>query len=231
MWWEINELMGDYAEDYVYLPPLKGPDGTCAVTLKSCGGIGSGNLSITSACQSPANLLKFYDQWYTGENVMQLEYGPIDVFYTAKGDDGMWISITDEEAQAKYGKSSGELKGVHEVYGPKLILSEYYSNVWHMEQRAYERLEDLVNFWFKYVPDMAVYPGDCIFTSDELETLDQYKADFETQVAEQEALWLKNGGPSDAEWDAYIDFLNNSCGMSKILEVYQNAYNRYAAVK
>lgn len=229
VWWEINELMGNYASDYVYLPPLTGPDGTCAVTLKSCGGIGSGNLSITSACKSPANLLKFYDQWYTGENVMQLEYGPIGVFYTGKGDDGMWISITDEEAQAQFGKSAGELKGVYEVYGPKLILSEYYSNVWHMEQRAYERLEDLVNFWFKYVPDMSVYPGDCIFTGEELETLDMYKADFETQVAEQEALWLKNGGPTDAEWDAYIDFLNNSCGMSQILEVYQNAYNRYVA--
>lgn len=30
-WWEINEMMASHAEDYVYLPPLKGPDGTCTV--------------------------------------------------------------------------------------------------------------------------------------------------------------------------------------------------------
>lgn len=231
VWWEINELMGPYAEDYVYLPPLKGPEGDCAVTLKSGGGISSGNLSITSACKTPANLLKFYDQWYTGENVMQLEYGPIDVFYTGKGDDGMWISITDEEAQEKYGKSAGELKGVYEVYGPKLILSEYYSNVWHMEDRAYQRLLDLENFWFNYVPDKSLYPGDCVFTSEELEIIDMYKADFETQVAEQEALWLKNGGPTDEEWESYKQFLSDSCGMDQLLKVYQDAYNRYVAAQ
>ena len=77
-WWEINELMADNAADYVYLPPLKGPDGACTVTIKSAGSaVNSGHLSITKACKSPINLLKFYDQWYTGENVMQLQYGPI----------------------------------------------------------------------------------------------------------------------------------------------------------
>ena len=35
VWWEINELMGDYAKDYVYLPPLEGPNGECNITLKS----------------------------------------------------------------------------------------------------------------------------------------------------------------------------------------------------
>ena len=230
VWWEIPELMGSYASDYVYLPPLTGPDGDCNITLKSGGGIGSGNLSITSKCGNPAALLKFYDQWYTGETVMQLEYGPIDVFYTGKGDDGMWISITDEEAQEKYGKSAGELKGVHEVYGPKLILSEYYSNVWHMEARAMERLMDIQNFWFNYVDEKVVYPGDIVFTADELEIIDMYKADFDAQVKEQEALWLKNGGPTDAEWEAYKQFLADSCGMNALLEVYQTAYNRYAAI-
>ncbi len=231
VWWEINELMGPYAKDYVYLPPLTGPEGDCGITLKSCGGVSSGDLSITSACESPANLLKFYDQWFTGESVMQLAYGPIDVFYTGKDENGKWISITDEEAQSKFGMSSGELKAVNQVYGPKLILSEHYANVWNMEARAMERLEDLVNFWFNYVPDMSVYPGDCVFTGEELEIIDMYKADFETQVAEQEALWLKNGGPTDEEWEAYKQFLSDSCGMDELLKVYQDAYNRYVAAQ
>ena len=126
-WWYIDELMGDYAKDYVFLPVLSGPDGTKNVTVRTGGGTNSGQLSITSICQSPINLLKFFDQWYTGENVMQLQYGPIGVYFTEQDENGVWLSITDEDAQAQFGKSAGELKGEYEVAGPKLILSEYYS--------------------------------------------------------------------------------------------------------
>jgi putative aldouronate transport system substrate-binding protein len=47
-------------------------------------------------------------------------------------------------------------------------------------------------------------------------------------VAEQEALWLKNGGPTDEEWETYKKNLV-SFGMDKLLEVYTSAYQRYEA--
>lgn len=232
-WWEINEMMGEHAADYVYLPPLKGPDGKCTVYIKSAGSaVNSGQLSITRDCKSPANLLKFYDQWYTGENVMQLQYGPIGVYFNEEKDDqGMYVSITDEEARAKYNKSAGELKSTYEVAGPKLILSEYYTNVFHMEDRAMQRLEDLQNFWFKYVDDFTYYPVDCVFTKEELDDLDLYRPDFESHVREQEALWLRDGGPTDAEWEAYKQDLVDTYGMNQLLEVYQNAYARYSSAE
>lgn len=232
-WWEINEMMGEHAADYVYLPPLKGPDGKCTVYIKSAGSaVNSGQLSITKDCKSPANLLKFYDQWYTGENVMQLQYGPIGVYFNEEKDaQGMYVSITDEEARAKYNKSAGELKSTYEVAGPKLILSEYYTNVFHMEDRAMQRLEDLQNFWFKYVDDFTYYPVDCVFTKEELDDLDLYRPDFESHVRKQEALWLRDGGPTDAEWEAYKQDLVDTYGMNQLLEVYQNAYARYSSAE
>ncbi len=226
-WWYIEEVMGEYAKDYVFLPILDGPDGSHNVTVRTGGGTNSGNLSITKACKSPANLLKFYDQWYNGETVMQLQYGPIDVYFTKKDENGVWQSITDEEARQKYNKGAGELKGLYEVYGPKLILSEYYSTTFKMEDRAIERLTDLNNYWMPYVNSSITYPVDCVFTKDELDIIDQYKADFESTVAEQEGLWLKNGGPTDSEWDSYVSTLKRSCGMDELLKVYQEAYNRY----
>lgn len=226
-WWYIDELMGEYADDYVFLPILDGPDGTHNVTVRSGGATNSGNLSITSACESPVNLLKFFDQWYDPENVMQLQYGPIGTYFTEQDENGVWKSITDEESQAKFGKSAGELKGEYEVYGPKLILSDYYNSVFELEIRAQERLTDLNDFWMPYVENTESYPIDCVFTEDELDTIDMYKTDFENTVSEQEGLWLKDGGPSDEEWEAYIDTLTNSCGMEELLKVYQDAYDRY----
>ncbi|MCD8050895.1 MAG: extracellular solute-binding protein [Clostridiales bacterium] len=227
-WWYIEELMGDYADDYVFLPILEGPDGTYNVTLRDGGGTNSGNLSITCDCESPAALLKFFDSWYDGETVMQLQYGAIGTYFLEQDEDGKWISITDEESQELYGKSAGELKSTLEVAGPKLILSEYYDEYFYMEDRAIERLTDLSEYWMSYVTDTTTYPIDCVFTADELDIIDRYKTDFQDTVAEQEGLWLKNGGPTDEEWEAYVANLSATCGMDELLECYQNAYDRYA---
>lgn len=231
-WWYIQEIAGEYADDFVFLPPLKGPEGTkyentCNVNLRSGPGVTSGNLNITSACGNPALLLKYFDQWYDGEVVMQLQYGPIGVYFTEKDSNGVWQVITEDEAQAQYGKSSGELKGLYEVYGPRLILADYYNKVFYMEDRATERLEDLTNEWMPYVKSTVAYPNDINFTSEELEVISRYKADFVSQVAEYEGTWLKNGGPTDDEWNAYLRMLEDSCGMSRLLQVYQDAYTRY----
>ncbi len=226
-WWYIEELMGDYADDYVFLPVLDGPEGTHNVTVRTGGASSSGNLSITSACKSPANLLKFFDQWYDPEHVMQLQYGPIGTYFTGQDENGIWQSISDAEAKEKFGKSAGELKGEYEVYGPKLILSDYYSTTFKMEDRAIERLEDLYHFWMPYVDNTASYPIDCVYTEDELDVIDRYKTDFENTVSEQEGLWLKEGGPTDAEWESYLTRLTEKCGMNQLLEVYQAAYDRY----
>ena len=226
-WWYIEELMGDYADDYVFLPVLDGPDGTHNVTVRTGGATSSGNLSITSACKSPANLLKFFDQWYAPENVMQLQYGPIGTYFVDKDENGIWNSISDEDAKKKFGKSAGELKGEYEVYGPKLILSDYYSNTFKMEDRAIERLTDLYDFWMPYVNSTVTYPVDCVYTEDELDIIDRYKTDFENTVSEQEGLWIKEGGPTDAEWQSYVKKLNEKCGMQDLLKVYQDAYDRY----
>ena len=226
-WWYIEELMGEYAKDYVFLPVLEGPDGTYNVTVRTGGAINSGNLSITSVCKNPAALLRFFDQWYVPENVMQLQYGPIGVFFTGKDDKDVWLSITEEESREKYNKSAGELKSEHEVHGPKLILSDYYRTTFKMEDRAVERLTDLNEYWMPFVKDPTTYPIDCVFTEEELNIIDRYRADFESTVAEQEGLWLKEGGPTDAEWNTYLETLKNNCGLEKLQEVYQNAYNRY----
>lgn len=230
-WWYIEEVMGDKASDYVFLPILDGPDGTHHVTVRTGGAVNSGNLNITSACESPENLLKFFDLWYDGETVMQLQYGPKGVYFTEQDEKGMWKSITDEEARAKYGKSAGELKGNYEVYGPKLILSKYYNENFYMEDRAITRLNDLYNYWKPFVTSTVTYPIDCVYTQKELDVIDRYKADFESAVAEQEALWIKNGGPTDAEWENYVKMLTKSCGMEKLLDVYQSAYDRYVAAE
>ncbi len=235
-WWEINEIAGEHAKDFVFLPPMYGPVGTPYentrnLTIRSGPGVTSGNLNVTAACGNPEGLLKYFDQWYDPEIVMQLQYGPIGVYFTEKDDKGVWQVITDDAAREKFGKSAGELKGQYEVFGPRLILAEYYNTVFYMEDRATERLHDIEEQWMPYVEAPVSYPNDVTFTAEELEVISRYKADFTSQVAEYEGTWLKNGGPTDEEWNAYLTMLEDNCGMSRLLAVYQDAYTRYLASK
>ena len=231
-WWEIKEIAGDYTDDFVFLPPMYGPAGTeyantRNLTIRSGPGVTSGNLNITAACGNPELLCKYFDQWYDPEVVMQLQYGPIGIYFTEKDANGVWQVITDDEAKAQFGKSAGELKAQYEVYGPRLILAEYYNSVFYMEDRATQRLHDIEEQWMPYVEAAVAYPNDVTFTEEELEVISRYKADFVSQVAEYEGTWLKNGGPTDAEWDAYLKMLRDNCGMDRLLDVYQTAYTRY----
>ena len=231
-WWEINEIAGEHADDFVFLPPMYGPEGTeyantRNLTIRSGPGVTSGNLNVTAACGNPEGLLRYFDQWYDPETVMQLQYGPIGIYFTEKDEAGVWQVIDDESARARFGKSAGELKAQYEVFGPRLILPEYYNSVFYMEDRATQRLHDIEEQWMPYVESPVSYPNDVTFTSEELEVISRYKADFTSQVAEYEGTWLKNGGPTDAEWDAYLQMLEDNCGMSRLLAVYQDAYTRY----
>lgn len=96
-----------------------------------------------------------------------------------------------------------------------------------MEDRAIERLTNLYDYWMPQVTDTSVYPVDCVFTTDELDTIDRYKPDFESMVSEQEGLWIRDGGPTDEEWEDYKQMLADTCGMNDLLKVYQDAYARY----
>lgn len=47
------------------------------------------------------------------------------------------------------------------------------------------------------------------------------------KVAEQEALWIRDGGPTDEEWEDYKTRLRETVGLEELLAVYQSAYDRY----
>ena len=60
---------------------------------------------------------------------------------------------------------------------------------------------------------------------------DWHKTDFETAVKEREGLWLRDGGPTDQEGEEYKEYLSKKCGMDDLIQVYQDAYDRYNAAE
>ena len=119
------------------------------------------------------------------------------------------------------------------------IMNVGFEKVWLLQTDLNKATSDVIAVYVyqqgieqaKYSYSTDFYPVDCVFTQSELDDLDLYKPDFENHVKEQEALWFRDGGPSDAEWEAYKQDLIDTYGMNQILEVYKNAYDRYAAAE
>lgn len=88
-----------------------------------------------------------------------------------------------------------------------------------------------VSTWWYIEELMGDYAKDYVFTGMEMETIDWHKTDFEQAVKEQEGLWLRDGGPTDEEWAEYKEYLSKKCGMDDLIQVYQDAYDRYSAAE
>ncbi len=119
------------------------------------------------------------------------------------------------------------------------IMNVGFEKVWLLQTDLNKATSDVIAVYVyqqgieqaKYSYSTDFYPVDCVFTQSELDDLDLYKPDFENHVKEQEALWFRDGGPSDEEWAAYKQDLIDTYGMEQILEIYKNAYERYAAAE
>lgn len=221
VWWEIPEVVGkDRAADYAYLPILKGPDGTYHVNLNEQNTTDHKTFSVTSACKNPELLLKWVDQMYEPLNSMQAIYGPIGVFFEKEPDaNGVYVNAAPPE-----GETEGELKAKNELLGPTEQLNEDYGKYYYMEDRAQQRLDDLKNFWFKYVDDTDYYPN-VVFSEDEINVINDKLSDIKSMTEERVAHWLVDGGIED-EWDGYLKDLD-SMGLQDVVGAWQSAYDRY----
>ena len=226
VWWEIPEVVGYDREDmYSYLLPLKSADGTCVVNLNETSTVSHGDFAVTSKCADPAKLLNWVDQLYDPINTMVASYGPIGQFFEAEPDEnGVYVNATPAE-----GTTEGEMKEIMCLYGPKAILSEMYGTVFYMEDRAQLRLNDLNDYWFAYVDDTTSYPS-VVFTEDETNTINDLISDINAYVDEMRGLWLTGKSDINADWDAYVEQLNNM-GLQEVISCWQAAYDRFVAAK
>ncbi len=220
-WWEIP-ITGDFADQYVYMPPLKGDDGAFAFDLAETGPFRRDNFAVTSECENPELLLKWIDQLYIPLYSMQKVYGPIGEFYNTEPDDtGIYRMRPLED-----GETAGELKGRLELFGPSAQLSDYYTEFWELEPRAQQRLDDIRDFWLPYITNKTAFPSPVSYTEEELETLD-LMTDIKSFCDEKFAGWVRNGG-ADQEWDAYVQQLENM-GVNDVVAAWQAAADRYNA--
>ena len=220
--WTHEANFGKWTDEYIEIPPIKGPDGK-AYTGGDANGVASlsrNEAMITTYCEHPEIAARWLDEFYTGEASIQNFWGPIGTVIE-KHDDGTYTLNDPPEgtsADSWYWDSS--LRD----FGPKYVSKDFESKI-KLSTNTGDGMKAEIS---KIADDTITLPyPNVMFTAEENEELPTLTTDIDKYVETTRAKWVTEGG-IDEEWDAYIEQLN-TMGLEQLVQIYTDAYERYTA--
>ena len=209
----------DRANDYALVPVLEGVDGKRIASQANNQEIARGAFAITNANKYPAATMRWADNLYDPIQSAQANWGPVGE--TLKKDaSGLLVQIP-----AAAGVSEGERRQMVAPSGPKANTAQNFKTVVAPEPRAAAR-QKIVNENYKPFAGNDGYPPVAL-SNEELQQISTIETDAASLVEQNVAKWIVSGG-TEQEWDGYVSQLQ-SVGVEKMVEVYQQAYDRYMA--
>ncbi|MBQ8162401.1 MAG: extracellular solute-binding protein [Clostridia bacterium] len=218
--WSYDAIFRRWKDEYAVIAPLAGPDGEKYQQgdLNGMYSIKSNQLSITTVCKCPEVVLRWADQFYTGEASIQNFWGGLGEV-TSRNDDGTYSLLNPPEgtsADAWYWDRS--LRD----FGPK------YSSLAFDEKIVLDPTEGdglKVAMDEQTAPFVKACFPELKYTAEEYNELAFLQADIDTYVDQMRAKWITSGG-IDEEWDAYVARLE-AMGLKDMNAIYETAYERY----
>ncbi|PNT99247.1 ABC transporter substrate-binding protein [Clostridium thermosuccinogenes] len=219
VWWETAEVVGpERQDDYVLLPPLKGPGGK-QTQLRHDQGAGARNaFAITKVNKYPEITMRWLNECYEPKLSAELNWGPIGKVFEERDGKLVWLPTPAGETAGEYRQKVCPSGG-----SPMTVLAEDFEYI-EMDPRARVRLDDIKNIYWPYVVNKEYYPS-VVFTQEELDVIQGIGEEIKKYTNEQRAKWLTSGGIEE-EWDAYVDQLNRM-GLNELLNAWQSALDRF----
>jgi len=223
--WDRANITGNN-EDYVPLPPLKGPDGQINVPRTNGYGFDRGRMVITSANQNLELTAKWIDKAYEPIQSVQNNWG---TYGDKKQQNIFELTSNGSLKHLPLGTTSPwDLRQKTNVDGPLAVLNEYYGTVTTKPDDAAWRLDILHKI---YVPAMkSTYNYPPVFLDkDSQDQITQLETVVKPYVERKKAEWILKGG-IESQWDDYVKTLDKD-GLAKILTIKQQAYDKYNSGK
>jgi putative aldouronate transport system substrate-binding protein len=214
-------------QDYVPVPPLKGPSGLQQSPMTPYGFGGTGAALITKDCKNPEAAYRLIDLMYSYEATMRSVYGRPG-FEWEESKEGA-ESITGEGSpryNVTVAWSEQEQKITWQQAAPTFRSTEFrlewqeFNPADPLERYLYQWSRDIYAPYGK--PEMEVPP--LVFTSDQSKELGTLNAALTAYSDQMYASFVTGQADVNKEWDKYLADLNTN-GLSRFLEIYQAAYD------
>lgn len=217
--WTKALLPAATRDQYVQLPPLKGPKGDQYVAYNPISPVydATPKFALSAACEAKEAAMVFINSFFTNENAVQINIGPIGTTLLDEG--GKLVLQQPPEGMDSdtwiYSNSMRES-------WPFYVTQEYTDTAMEIPFHDAEKLEyDAVNKPFIRQPDAYLPPLK--FDDATNEELAPLQNEIETYMYTTLMDWFVNGGVDDG-WQAYIDEMKN-IGIDRYIEIYQKAYD------
>ncbi|WP_106766652.1 extracellular solute-binding protein [Paenibacillus faecalis] len=213
----VNVAGVEYMDEYVPLPPLKGPKGDQLWNEYNPHYFTRAGFAITSANPHPELSLRWVDELYKEKNALQWAYGPIGTTMKENAD-GTYSFLPTPDGmnfdEFRHSEAPGNTTAT-------AILMDTANRIESNEAKL-ERME----YMKVYEPFMenTAYPN-MLFTAEDMERMAILKADIMSYVLQMQPNWIMNG-TVDKEWDAYLKKLDDM-GLGEMMNILQSNYERY----
>lgn len=217
--WTADAVFGANADQYVALPPLKGPDGNRYINSDPDHlNYARNEFLVTKNAKNVKKLMQWADKFYTDDASIQTYYGSFGIG-TKKLSDGKIQVLTPPK-----GQSSDIFAWTNSFrdFGPKYSPTSFDKDVVLPKSNGdYTKLA-LDKEYRKYAK--PAFPN-VTYTPEELQKMSQQYTDISTYVTQQSSKWVTKGGV-DSSWDDYVSKLNQM-GLKDFVKTQVTAYNRY----
>lgn len=218
-------VLGNNLEEYVALPPLKGPEGVQNAFARQDTGFVNGQFAITNACEDPETLFKWADFQFSEEATYFSSWGikDVDWFDASPGD----IGVNGEPA--KYRIADEQQEGaVRNNSAPNIALANRtadfrLSQAVKDETDAEYRLYMAAKQYEPYAPDTFV--PTLVFTGEEAARVSVLATQINDYVDESTAAFLNGDLDLEGDWDRYIEEFE-ALELEEYLMLQQTAYDR-----
>lgn len=177
---------------------------------------GAWGISITNP--HPIETIQYFDFWWSEEGRRLMNFGV----------EGQQYDLVDGKPIFKESMLSGDESVV-------TLLEQVGAQIQIGFQQDFTYEEQWMNPVAKKGARMYIDGNYCekafpslVFTDEEQDLLTEKQTAIDTLKKEVTQKWILNAEDVNDGWDQYIEALNN-LGIEEVLEVYQNAYDRYMA--
>lgn len=175
---------------------------------------------ITSSCDDAKLAARYIDWWYTEEGFLTANYGTRGLSYDI--DSGGNPYYSDNVVNNSFGVDAGSAVEAYVTTNPIFGLIAMDRTVYLAGEQW---VDDMMVIWTEQTSNEKVLPTGVSLTSEETESISTYIGDATTYASSEILLFIMGQKDFD-EWDDYCGKLE-AMGLSKVLEVYQAAYDRY----
>ncbi|MBO4297638.1 MAG: extracellular solute-binding protein [Clostridia bacterium] len=217
--------MTTYSDDFIGLPaPLSKAEGDEKFWAGQGLSVGGGNTFITGNCQYPAEVVSYFDYFYSNEG--------LNLFFL--GIEGETYEL-DEDGIARYTDfvtANPDGLSMEEALGTYICWSggnnpSVADDVHFGDNLINESTTTAAKNLAAYGPEV-IWPGSFTYTEEESEILSDLKLDIDRIVSEKKAAFVA-GNESFDNWDAYVASIE-AAGLDEFREIVQAGLDRYNAI-